>query len=131
MNLPATIRLGTRPDGKPLEFAVEAPKSYAVRYDLATASRNLPRAAAAACALCSPRLARELRVTYAGDALAFGGQVIDAFMRQVEEHGVKASPQDLVNAGLPLYSELVGSLASAAEVDAVEGFTGPTSEGGT
>lgn len=130
MDLPKTIVLGTKANGQPLEFPVEPPKSYAVRYDLAAAARtSIHRAAAAAAALASPRLMRELKVQFSGDALAFGGAVIDAFAKACDEHGIQAKPTALVTAGVPILNELVSSLVDQAEVDAVEGFSDPPSAG--
>ena len=58
---------------------LSTPRSYAARYDVLACS-NLHRACAAALALCWGRLTRQLRskgIAYQGDALAFGGVVID------------------------------------------------------
>lgn len=52
-------------------------RSYAERWDLATAAGvNVQRACAAALGLSWPRL-RRLGPTYTGDAIAYGGAVID------------------------------------------------------
>lgn len=52
-------------------------KSYAERWDLATAAGvNVQRACAAALGLAWPRL-RRMGPSYTGDAIAYGGAVID------------------------------------------------------
>jgi hypothetical protein len=132
MDLPATICLGKRPDGTPLEFPVERPTSDAIMFDIVMLQySNHQRAAAAACGVCSPKLARELRVRYNGNASEYGGAVIDAFMKTARELGIKAGPFDIVKAGLPLVSEFTASAVSAEEVIATEGFTDPTPAGST
>ena len=133
MNLPATIRLGTRADGKPLEYDVVAPASMAVRYDLSAlagpATRH--RAAAAAVGLCCPMLARQVRALYSGDVSAFGSAMIDGFDKLVAEHKAQVHPAALIHAGIPLLGELVTGLWSAAEVDAAEDFSDPPAEAST
>ena len=132
MNLPASINLGTTSDGRAIEYAVEVPKSYAVRYDLAAAARvSTHRATASACALCCPKLARDLKVRAGADILAHGGDVIDAWVRLVDEHKLKSPSMALVSAGTPLLLELMASLTDGDEVDAVEGFSAAQPEGST
>jgi hypothetical protein len=136
MDLPASITLGQRADGKPVVYVVEVPRSYAARYDLDAAwQTSHHRAAAAAAALCCPRLARDLKVTYAGDALAFGGRVIDAYAVLIEEHGIDATPRLLIAQGTMLAVELIlssrESVPDESEVAAVVDFTAPPPEPST
>ncbi len=136
MDLPPFITLGQRADGKPITYTVEVPKSYAARYDLDAAYQaSHHRAAAAAVGLCCPRLARELKVVYQGDALAFGGRVIDSFAALIEEHALTVTPRALIAQGTVLCIELILSSREAipdeSEVAAVADFTDPPQEPST
>lgn len=93
------------------------PTSIAERWDvmlIASESSTHPRACAAALGLCWPRLRR--RLPYRGDALKYGGDVIDLLV------GEGASWKDVVALG----SEALAMLAEGlVAVEGAEGFSTP------
>lgn len=94
------------------------PSSIAERWDavlLSSDDATRPRAAAAALGLCWPRLRR--RVPYKGDALSFGGAVIDTLVgkegaRYLDVYGWGLKALDLCADGL-------------VPVEGAEGFSEP------
>jgi hypothetical protein len=100
-------------------------KSYAERWDIAAAAGvNVTRAAAAALGLAWPRL-RKMGPAYRGDAIAYGGEVIDYLI----EHG---SPYgEIVAVAVDALRLATDGLISEGEVKERADFSEASRDGST
>jgi len=119
-----TVQLGD------LKITLQAPQSYALRWDVATAGATMPtRALAAALAACWPRKPRwpgesrkRPRPTYEGcghQVGTYGGAVIDWLTSQ----GV--TMPEIAYAGTVAYHLLADGLFGESEVQTAEDFSDP------
>ncbi|MCB9763928.1 MAG: hypothetical protein H6739_29425 [Alphaproteobacteria bacterium] len=98
------------------EIPLGMPKRYVVCQDIVLAAAYNPaRAFAAALGQCMRKWRPQ--IAYKGDALAYGGEVIDHFVDQ----GVK--PSEITEAGVFAFNLLAGRVLEAAGVDAEEDFS--------
>lgn len=102
------------------EFELELPESFTARHEVTlAANKNYGRSVCAALGLCSPKLAKMLRLSYkdAGyDPMEFGGQVNDALIKS----GVAI--EEIIEAGKVAWMMVVSSIIPEKEVAEEEAF---------
>lgn len=98
------------------EIELKKPASYAEAWDVASiGEKNQVRALAAALGICG--VGRRLKIAYNGDAMTYGGKVIDALVAQGVEMG------NIVEAGGQAFAMCAEMLVGGVEVKTAEDFT--------
>lgn len=112
-----TIKIGET------SYAVELPKSFTVRHEIASAaSVSMLRAAGAALGLSVKGLRLRDHV-YKGNAGQYGADVIDALVAR------DFDVADLMSAGVDLLNQILDTLPRCKEIEAVSGNSEPPTGG--